>query len=175
MDQEIKFEIVNESTSLMMTSATTSVRVVIAGMTCQKCERLIREALLENVDGVVGVDVHRSDGYANVEVKSQAWTTQRHRLKGDIVRVIQELVNGKFKAKIVDDASTTSASDASTTSASDAGKIFVYFAKVCLSHCQMEQKLRNYFALADDVAVSYVKILKTFQLKLSCKSALTFD
>ena len=167
MDQEIKFEIVNESTSLMMTSATTSVRVVIAGMTCQKCERLIREALLENVDGVVGVDVHRSDGYANVEVKSQAWTTQRHRLKGDIVRVIQELVNGKFKAKIVD--------DASTTSASDAGKIFVYFAKVCLSHCQMEQILRNYFALADDVAVSYVKILKTFQLKLSCKSALTFD
>ncbi len=86
-----------------MITATTSVRVDIKGMTCQKCERLIREALLEKVDGVVRVDVFREESYANVELKTQLWSTKRNKLKTDIIEVIEELVNGKFKAKFHDD------------------------------------------------------------------------
>ena len=86
-----------------MITTTTSVRVDITGMTCQKCERLIREALLEKVDGVVKVDVFRDESYANIELKTQIWSTKRNKLKTDIIEVIQELVNGKFKARFHDD------------------------------------------------------------------------
>ena len=79
---------------------TTSIRVDIDGMTCQKCERLIREALLEKVADVVAVDVDRPGGFADVEVKTLAWTTERQRLSSEIIEVIQQLVNGKFKARI---------------------------------------------------------------------------
>ena len=78
----------------------TTIRVVIDGMTCQKCERLIREALLEKVTDVVAVDVDRPGGFADVEVKMSAWTSERQRLSSEIIEVIQELVNGKFKARI---------------------------------------------------------------------------
>ena len=98
--------LVDEDESLSMlttTTMTTSVRVDISGMTCNKCERLIREALLEKVDGVISVDIFRSESFANVELKSDIWAMERRKVKSDIIDVIQELVNGKFKAKIRDD------------------------------------------------------------------------
>jgi copper chaperone CopZ len=72
-------------------------------MTCQKCERLIREALVESVDGVISVDVYRTESFANVELDTDAWLSKQSEVKSDIIRVIQELVNGKFKAKFHDD------------------------------------------------------------------------
>jgi copper chaperone CopZ len=85
----------DDETSAMIT-ATTSVRVDITGMTCQKCERLIREALLEKVDGVVKVDVFRDESYANVELKTQIWSTKRNKLKSDIIEVIQVSISPTF-------------------------------------------------------------------------------
>jgi copper chaperone CopZ len=106
--EEVEEVTLDESSSMLTTTTSTtmttsSVRVEISGMTCNKCERLIREALLEKVDGVVSVDIFRSESFANVELKSHVWTTERRKVKSAIVDVIQELVNGKFKAKIRDD------------------------------------------------------------------------
>jgi hypothetical protein len=55
----------------------------------QKCELLIREALLDGVSGVVSVDIDRPESHAMLEVSAQAWATQRQRLKRDIVDAIQ--------------------------------------------------------------------------------------
>lgn len=94
-----------EETSELLKTAGTTVRVDITGMTCQKCERLIREALTENVDGVLSVEIYRADSFANIQMDSVIWQAKKETIKKDIIDVIQELVNGKFKAKFHDDKS----------------------------------------------------------------------
>ena len=79
------------------------VRVDITGMTCQKCERLIREALVESVKGVISVDVYRAKSFANIEFNTEVWISEQSEVKSDTIKVIGELVNGKFKAKFHDD------------------------------------------------------------------------
>merc|ERR1711974_121745 len=78
-------------------------RVDIAGMTCDKCERLIREGILESVPGVSHVQVFRQEGYALLTLKSD----QPH-TRSEVIKVINSLVNGKFKAKFRTDANPAS-------------------------------------------------------------------
>ena len=69
-------------------------------MTCGKCERLIKEALHENISEVQEVKVFREEGYANVLLKeptSSQETLETH-IKSQILDTIHGLVNGKFKA-----------------------------------------------------------------------------
>ena len=68
-------------------------RINIKGMTCQKCERLIREGV-EEVVNVIEVQVHREEGFAEVTLRQDSPT-----VRSAILDVIHSLVNGKFKAK----------------------------------------------------------------------------
>ena len=70
-------------------------------MTCGKCERLIREGLLENIADVLEVNVFRPEGYANVILKnpSNSGLAIGGGIKEEILNVIHALVNGKFKAE----------------------------------------------------------------------------
>ena len=74
----------------------TTQKVEIQGMTCGKCERLIREGVLENVTGVKEVKVFREDGYALLQMERDAPS-----VRAEVLNIIQNLVNGKFKAKFV--------------------------------------------------------------------------
>ena len=70
-------------------------------MTCGKCERLIKEAVLEDVPEVIDVMVNREKGYADItipllpDLKNQQLTANT---KNNILDSIHKLVNGKFKA-----------------------------------------------------------------------------
>lgn len=70
-------------------------------MTCGKCERLIKEAVLEDVPEVIDVMVNREKGYADItipllpDLKNQQLTANT---KNNILNSIHKLVNGKFKA-----------------------------------------------------------------------------
>ena len=69
----------------------------ISGMTCGKCERLIREAA-EDVDGVVDViTVSKAEGVAKVRVRGGG----EEKVKKKVVAEVENLVNGKFKVKDV--------------------------------------------------------------------------
>ena len=69
-------------------------------MTCGKCERLIKEGVLENIPEVQEVKVFREDGYANVILKEQSGSQDilEDDIKDKIITIIHSLVNGKFKA-----------------------------------------------------------------------------
>lgn len=68
---------------------------MIAGITCQKCVRLITEAL-QSFDGVDQVHVSKELSTATARLKPCISSTE------SLVRAIEELVNGKFKATEVD-------------------------------------------------------------------------
>ena len=69
-------------------------------MTCGKCERLIKEAVLEHVPEVQDIEVYREQGYATITLKSQANSPSSFgtNIKSKILTSIHSLVNGKFKA-----------------------------------------------------------------------------
>ena len=71
-------------------------------MTCGKCERLIKEAVLEDVPEVKDVIVNREQGYADIiipwlpDLQNQSLAADT---KNNILSSIHKLVNGKFKAQ----------------------------------------------------------------------------
>ena len=72
-----------------------------SGMTCGKCERLIKEAVIENAPEVQEITVYREEGFATITLPNQP--NSQHALssntKKKILSSIQSLVNGKFKAE----------------------------------------------------------------------------
>ena len=69
-------------------------------MACGKCERLIKEGLLEGVEEVADVRVFREEGYANIIIKQQPDSLNSFEIdiKSRVLDIIHSLVNGKFKA-----------------------------------------------------------------------------
>ena len=69
-------------------------------MTCGKCERLIKEAVLEHVREVQDIEVYREQGYATITLTSQANSPNSFDtdIKSKVLTSIHGLVNGKFKA-----------------------------------------------------------------------------
>ena len=69
-------------------------------MTCGKCERLIKEAVLENVSEVKEIVVYREEGHAIISLTSQgnSPTSLNINVKNKILSSIHSLVNGKFTA-----------------------------------------------------------------------------
>ena len=76
-------------------------KVEIEGMTCGKCERLIREGLTDTIEGVEGVQVFREMGYADLKL-----TKDSPEIRAQVLKIIHELVNGKFKAKFANETGT---------------------------------------------------------------------
>ena len=69
----------------------------VSGMTCGKCERLIREGILEEVKTVKEVDVDRPGGKVTVHFQnSEDFEAE----KDKILSIINSLVNGKFTATV---------------------------------------------------------------------------
>ena len=64
-------------------------------MTCGKCERLIREGLMDGLPDIAQVDIDRPGGTAKVNIQEINDAKQQQ-----ILSIINALVNGKFKAKI---------------------------------------------------------------------------
>ena len=81
-------------------------------MTCGKCERLIKEAVLEDAPEVKDVIVNREQGYADIiipllpDLQNKPLPADT---KNNILNSIHKLVNGKFKARF------------------DSGKLFSFF------------------------------------------------
>ena len=69
-------------------------------MTCGKCERLIKEAITENVPEASKIEVFRTEGYATFELKrgQNIPTSLSEHIKNNLLSSIHALVNGKFKA-----------------------------------------------------------------------------
>ena len=69
-------------------------------MTCGKCERLIKEAVSENVPEVSVIEVFRPEGYAKITLKKEQndYITINENIKNNVLKSIHSLVNGKFKA-----------------------------------------------------------------------------
>ena len=69
-------------------------------MTCGKCERLIKEAVIENVPEVANIDVNREEGYATIKLKKvqNCDMPLTENIKNNVLSSIHVLVNGKFKA-----------------------------------------------------------------------------
>ena len=69
-------------------------------MTCGKCERLIKEAVLEHVPEVQDIEVYREQGYATITLTSQPNSpiSSNANIKSKVLTSIHGLVNGKFKA-----------------------------------------------------------------------------
>ena len=70
----------------------------VSGMTCGKCEKIIREAILEDVKEIKNVEVDRPGNKVNVEFQTDA--EQFDEKKEQILSIINSLVNGKFKATV---------------------------------------------------------------------------
>ena len=68
-------------------------------MTCGKCERLIKEAVLE-LSEIQDIEVYREQGYATITLTSQANASSslNANIKSNVLASIHSLVNGKFKA-----------------------------------------------------------------------------
>ena len=66
-------------------------------MTCGKCERLIKEAVSENVPEVSVIEVFRPEGYATITLKKEQKFLNEN-IKNNVLKSIHALVNGKFKA-----------------------------------------------------------------------------
>jgi hypothetical protein len=57
---------------------------------------------LDKVDGVLDVEVFRTNGFADVKVDTSSWESNNQAMCRQIIDTIEELVNGKFKAKFHD-------------------------------------------------------------------------
>ena len=76
---------------------TKNLHLNVSGMTCGKCERLIREGILEEVKTVKEVDVDRPGGKVIVHFQnSEDFEAE----KDKILSIINSLVNGKFTATV---------------------------------------------------------------------------
>lgn len=73
--------------------------LTVGGMTCGKCEKIIRDGIRERFEGepgavdVVRVSKVRGEVVLRVDIN-------RVNVETEIVDIIQRLVNGKFKAKV---------------------------------------------------------------------------
>ena len=70
----------------------------ITGMTCGKCEKLIREGVLDEVTGVTEVEIDRPGGKAKIFIDANE--NELVTRKDQILQIINALVNGKFNASI---------------------------------------------------------------------------
>ena len=70
----------------------------VSGMTCGKCEKIIREGILEDVKEIKNVEVDRPGSKVTVEFQTDA--EQFDEKKEQILSIINSLVNGKFKATV---------------------------------------------------------------------------
>jgi copper chaperone CopZ len=74
----------------------------ITGMTCPKCEKLIKDGVTDVVPEITKVDVDRLGGTAKIHINlPQNNPTLAEERKAKIIQIINALVNGKFKATIV--------------------------------------------------------------------------
>ncbi len=78
--------------------ATRELKLKITGMTCGKCERLIKEGITDEVAGVASVEVDRPASEATVTVNSGFDDATA---KPKILSIVNSLVNGKFQAEFV--------------------------------------------------------------------------
>ena len=70
----------------------------VSGMTCGKCEKIIREGILEDVKEIKNVEVDHPGSKVTVEFQTDA--EQFDEKKEQILSIINSLVNGKFKATV---------------------------------------------------------------------------
>ena len=77
----------------------TILHLTITGMTCGKCDKLIREGITDEVDGVTKVEIDRTVGKAKISI-TDANTNELATKKEQILKIINSLVNGKFNATI---------------------------------------------------------------------------
>ena len=76
---------------------TKNLHLTVSGMTCGKCERLIREGILDEVKTVKEVDVDRPGGKVKIQIEnSEDFEAE----KDKILSIINSLVNGKFTATV---------------------------------------------------------------------------
>ena len=73
--------------------------LTITGMTCGKCEKIIREGITDEVAGVTEVEIDRPGGKAKISIPD-ANTNELVTRKEQILKIINSLVNGKFNATI---------------------------------------------------------------------------
>ena len=73
--------------------------LTITGMTCGKCEKIIREGVTDEVAGVTEVEIDRPGGKAKISIPD-ANTNELVTRKEQILKIINSLVNGKFNATI---------------------------------------------------------------------------
>ena len=69
----------------------------VSGMTCSRCENLIREEISEKIKDIKEVLVDHPGGKVTVHLQNSENIEQQ---KEQIVLIINSLVNGKFKATI---------------------------------------------------------------------------
>ena len=73
----------------------------VSGMTCGKCEKIIREGIMEDVKEVKNVEVDRPESKVTVEFQTDI-AEQFDEKKEQILSIVNSLVNGKFTATVVD-------------------------------------------------------------------------
>ena len=73
----------------------------VSGMTCGKCEKIIREGIMEDVKEVKNVEVDRPESKVTVEIQTEI-AEQFDEKKEQILSIVNSLVNGKFTATVVD-------------------------------------------------------------------------
>ena len=73
----------------------------VSGMTCGKCEKIIREGILEDVKEVKNVEIDRPESKVTVEFQTEI-AEQFDEKKEQILSIVNSLVNGKFTATVVD-------------------------------------------------------------------------
>ncbi len=71
----------------------------ILGMTCGKCEKLIREAIFSEIpNGISEVTIDRPSNGATIVTDRTLYAQERSQIQA----AINDLINGKFKAEFVD-------------------------------------------------------------------------
>ncbi len=79
-------------------SSSRTVRLRVTGMTCGRCDRIIREGLGE-LPGVKAVRVRRESGSVEADMEGGSQSAEK-----DLIRTLESLAGGKkFKAKVVKD------------------------------------------------------------------------
>ncbi len=83
-------------------SSSRTVRLRVTGMTCGRCDRIIREGLGE-LPGVKAVRVRRESGSVEADLVEGGGSLPQTAEK-DLIRTLESLAGGKkFKAKVVKD------------------------------------------------------------------------
>ena len=70
----------------------------VSGMTCSSCEHLIREEISEQIKDIKEVLVDLPGGKVTVHLQNSENFEQQ---KEQILKIINSLVNGKFKATLI--------------------------------------------------------------------------